>query len=271
MPHSAATVLGHCGEDRSCPAPQDLPDCPLPPMLPPADVWDIWALAAPALVTNACLSRVYYCKSLEVALANFPPGAKPAAAGHPSAQPPWGRAVPTLGTLCVPRGWGLMLTGIGQHPVAAVGGHQEPRASPQSEAGDEAGRSHPSASSTGRGDGEVEFVECPPNPPCFFPAPLPAWAVVGWSAAGSVIDGRGTGLPSPACLEGAVFVLAGAGMSSPLPCTVTSWESQRGVVPERVPEWVPWQQQQRGLPQMGRVRSRRGKRTSRGTQWVWRG
>lgn len=108
------------------------------------------------------------------------------------------------------------------------------------------------------------------SPRCFFPAPFPGQAVVGWSALGSVIDGRGMGLPSPACLEGAVFVLAGAGMSSPPPRTVTSWESQWGVVPERVPEGVPWQQQ-RGLLQMGRVRSRRGERTSRGTQWVQQG
>lgn len=40
---------------------QDLPHCPLPPTLPPTDVWDIWAFAALALVTNASLSGVYYC------------------------------------------------------------------------------------------------------------------------------------------------------------------------------------------------------------------
>lgn len=56
-------------------------------------------------------------------------------------------------------------------------------------------------------------------------------------------------------------------MSSPPPRTVTSWESQRGAVPERVPERVPWQQQ-KGLPQMGRVQSRRGARRSGETQWM---
>lgn len=92
---------------------------------------------------------------------------------------------------------------------------------------------HPSAGSTGRGR---VWQEPPQAPYCFSPAPLPSWAVVGWSVAGSVIDGRGTGLPSPACLEGAVFVLAGVGMSSPPPRTVTSWENQWGVARVRVPE-----------------------------------
>lgn len=81
------------------------------------------------------------------------------------------------------------------------------------------------------------------SPHYFSPALLPSWAVVGWSAVGSVIDGRGSGLPSPACLEGAVFVLAGAGMSSPLPHTMMIWESQWGVVLEGVPEPVPCQYQ----------------------------
>lgn len=83
------------------------------------------------------------------------------------------------------------------------------------------------------------FVETPPIPLLFLPALPHGWDAVGWSTAGSVIDGRGVGLPSPACLEGAVFVLAGAGMSSPLPRTVTSWENQRGLCWSGCPSGTP--------------------------------
>lgn len=46
------------------------------------------------------------------------------------------------------------------------------------------------------------------------------------------------GLPSPACLDGAVFVLAGARMSSPLPGGVMSWEKRRGAAPGGCPHGV---------------------------------